>query len=54
MVGNKGAMGEKTRNHGLRRSTNDDAADDLTERWNETVETIDRLLTVRDDEENLS
>lgn len=54
MSSNKGAMGEKTRNHGLRRSTNDDAVDDLAERWNETVETIDRLLTVRDDERNLS
>jgi Glycosyl hydrolases family 28 len=47
-------MGEKTRNHGLRRSADDHTAENLAERWNETVETIDRLLPVRDDEENLS
>ncbi len=43
-------MGEKTRNHDLHRLPNGNVTDDIQKRWNENVETIDRLLTVRDEE----
>ncbi|WP_190303791.1 glycosyl hydrolase family 28 protein [Haladaptatus sp. R4] len=45
-------MGDETRNHELYRFPNGNTTDDIRKRWNENVETIDRLLTVRDEDAN--